>query len=159
MHCLNRARVRQTCRVLVALCWVPFFCTGCATLYQIQISDIYGAAGAVSPVEVKVSETGIDVQQAANLAAIFVPSRQVRSEVRSVGAIVGLFQYGPKTGNPVYSEIYADQVVRELVRSCPSGRITGVVSVRERRSYPVVSGEVVKIGGLCVAAPSEGHAP
>ncbi len=152
---MSTAQSRQTnwlATACAALCLGPW---GCASLYQIQISDIQGTEGHLSPVEVRVSETGIDVQRAAELEGVMMASRMSRLEGHEVGGILSLFQFGPKTGNVVYSEIYADQLVREMVRQCPTGRITGLVSVRETRAYPVVSGEVVKLSGLCIT-PSEG---
>ena len=123
---------------------------GCASLHHVQISDIEISGGETRPVEVKISETGIDIKQAANMTTDLTPVRQAHFEAREVGTLLSLFEWGPRTGNRVYSEIYADQVVHELVRQCPSGRITGIVSIRESRDYSIVSGEVVKLSGLCV---------
>ena len=128
----------------------------CATLHQIQISDIQGTEGRLAPIEVRVSETGIDVQKATELEGAMTASHIARLEGHEVGGILSFFQFGNKTGNVVYSETYADQALREMVRQCPTGRITGLVSVRETRAYPVVSGEVVKLSGLCIIPPNEG---
>ena len=56
---------------------------------------------------------------------------------------------GPKTGNPVFDDTYSDALA-EMLLKCPSGQISGLVSVRESAHYPIVSGEVIKLVGYCL---------
>jgi hypothetical protein len=64
--------------------------------------------------------------------------------------LIGLFQMGPQTGNPVYSKDYARNLMQLIYEKCPSGKVTGLTSVRESRKYPVISGEIVKVTGFCL---------
>ena len=41
-------------------------------------------------------------------------------------------------------------MIAMLKAECPSGKLTGLMSVRESRKYPVISGEIVKVTGYCV---------
>ena len=66
-----------------------------------------------------------------------------------IGDIIALFQMGPKTGNPVFNPAYSDNLILKLRTLCPSGRITGLTSIRETNKYPVISGEIVKLTGYC----------
>lgn len=130
---------RLTC---LAVLFAPS--VGCASLhaYDIGETDLTRPA---RPIEVAVDETGISIQQASAVAA----AAGGHKKAERAGTIAALLNYGPNTGNSVLDASYADGVVAELYRQCPSGRITGVVSVRESRTYPVISGEIVKIKALC----------
>lgn len=117
---------------------------GCASLHAYDIGET-DLSRPTRPIEVAVDETGISIQQATAVAAAVGD----RKKAKRAGTIAELLNYGPNTGNSVLDPKYADGVVAELYRQCPSGRITGVISVRESRSYPVISGEIVKIKALC----------
>lgn len=116
---------------------------GCASLhrYQIEETDLSRPG---RPIEVAVDETGVSFRQAGQVAKAAGNKHGDR-----VGTWAEILNYGPSTGNSVFDANYADGVVADLYRQCPSGRITGVVSVRESRTYPVISGEIVKIKALC----------
>lgn len=131
------------------------FLSGCAQLHHVQIGDVDNTAGFVKkPFDVKISETGINIQEAKGIAKA-VLDKKGGEAAEKIAGIVGLFQMGPRTGNPVYVKDYANGLVQVLYEKCPSGRITGVTSIRETRKYPVVSGEIVKITGYCLL-PKEG---
>lgn len=110
--------------------------------YQIEETD---ASRPLRPIEVAVDETGISIRQATQVAG----AMGNKKSANRAGTIAELLNFGPSTGNSVFDPTYADGVVAELYRQCPNGRITGVVSIRESRSYPVVSGEIVKIKAYC----------
>lgn len=123
---------------------------GCAVLHKTQISEIDNRNRyALVPFEIKVSETGVDMQDVHAIARAFKDSKAA-DRVGDAAAIVGLFQMGPRTGGPVYVEGYAKRLIYALHQQCPNGGITGVTSVRETRKYPVISGEIVKINGYCL---------
>lgn len=125
--------------------------SGCAMLYKAQISDIDNRETfALVPFEIKVSETGVDLQQAGAIARNVLQNSESAQAADGAAAIVGLFQMGPRTGKPVYADSYAQKLVYAIHQQCPSGRITGVTSIRESRDYPVISGEIVKIKGYCM---------
>jgi hypothetical protein len=134
-----------------AMLWVCLFLnSGCAVLHHVQIGDIEGRGFERQPIDIKVSELGINLNDAAYAAGKLAGAKAGR-DGNQIAEIIGYFQMGPRTGNPVYVSDYARKVVDRLWEACPSGRITGVQSVRETRSYPVISGEIVKIKAECLA--------
>ena len=92
------------------------------------------------------------MEAAETAAAIAELSGKSGDTFSTVGDIIALFQMGPKTGKPVFTPKYSDQIIHELRTTCPSGRITGLTMVRETADYPVVSGEIVKVVGYCQGA-------
>ena len=128
---------------------------GCAQLHHVSYGDIDNRPGYVKkPFDIKASETGVNIQEAKQIARGFMNERQSR-DADNIAAIIALFQMGPRTGNPVYVNDYAKNLVQVLYEKCPSGQVTGLMSVRETRKYPVISGEIVKITGFCLI-PKEG---
>lgn len=123
--------------------------SGCAVLHHVQVGmvDNRGGASAV-PFEIMVSEVGVNVEQAGKIAKS--TNTQAGSDAKAISDIIALFQVGPRTGNPVYNEHYAEKVVYLIHEKCPSGKVTGLMSIREMREYPVISGEIVKITGYCL---------
>jgi hypothetical protein len=99
--------------------------------------------------EILVSETGINLQEASDIGKLFTSDKKTKSDMQAINDIISAFQMGPRTGNMVFNDKYADVVVPALMNKCPSGRITGLMSIRETAKYPVVSGEIVKLIGYC----------
>ena len=131
--------------VILAMC-------SCANLYKYQIGDIAPAAKTQTPFEIRLSATGFNVKEAGGIAeAVGRGSGNARAgrNAGTVGDILSLFQVGPRTGEPTFSDDYADVLFRSISNQCPNGIITGLVVIRERRKYPVVSGEIVKVTGFC----------
>jgi len=137
---------RKTLPVFI-LCFTTL---GCANLHSIQLGDIYADKGDLIPFEFKVNETGLNIGEASAIGKAFVRNKQTRQAMSTAQTIIAMFQYGPRTGNLVYSEDYANMLFQEIRKECPSGQITGLVSIRETRKYPVISGEIVKIKGYCI---------
>ena len=70
---------------------------------------------------------------------------------KEVGDLLGMFQMGPRTGNPVYNERYAEDLLFLIKQKCPNGRVSGLTMTREQSErYPVISGEIVKVTGHCL---------
>ena len=136
----------------LTLLLMTLFLQGCAYVHHTQVGDVVSSKNFVSvPFEVLVSETGINIQEAGQIGKAVIQDKNAGDNVAAVAAIIGLFQMGPRTGNPVYSgDTYADKIYYALYEKCPSGQITGLQSTRETSKYPVVSGEIVKIRGLCL---------
>lgn len=125
--------------------------SGCAVLHHVQMSDIDNRSQfALVPIEVKVSEVGVDIGDAKAIANASLANAKDRQAAGDVATIIQSFQMGPRTGAPVYSDKYAEKLIYQLHTQCPSGKITGVQSVRESRDYPVIKGEIVKITGYCL---------
>ena len=99
--------------------------------------------------EILVSETGFNFKEAANVGQALSKSDKTKEDIGQAQAILSLFQMGPRTGNHVFSPKYADKLFSLIRKECPSGRISGLTSVRETAKYPVISGEIVKIIGYC----------
>lgn len=128
------------------------FLQGCVQLHSVQISDIDNRSGFQRrPVDVKVSEVGIDVAEAGSVAKGLTRNKTARKDVDSVANVIQMFQMGPHTGLGVFDETYAEPMLYKLYEACPSGKLGGVVSIRETRKYPVISGEIVKMTGSCLA--------
>jgi hypothetical protein len=134
-----------------------FFVSGCAVLHHVQVGEIESPRDSVlRPFEIKISETGVDVGDIAEKAKWFANSKRQNEQIENLRDLIGLFQMGPKTGSPVFVKDYAKNVIYVLYEKCPSGRITGLTSVRETRDYSVVSGEIVKVTGYCILPRKEG---
>lgn len=126
--------------------------SSCAYVHHTQVGEIKSHPDYESiPFEVLVSETGFNLQEAGKIGAAVLHDKKAGDNLKALTAIVGLFQMGPRTGEPVWSsDTYADKVFVGLYEKCPSGQITGLTSIREMNKYPVVSGEIVKITGFCL---------
>jgi hypothetical protein len=126
--------------------------SSCAYVHHTQVGEIKSHPDFESiPFEVLVSETGFNLQEAGKIGAAVMHDKNAGDNLKAVTAIIGLFQMGPRTGEPVWStDTYADKVYYGLYEKCPSGQITGLTSIREMNKYPVVSGEIVKITGFCL---------
>lgn len=134
--------------ILMALC---FGASGCAVLHHVQIGDIDKAGGRkTSKIDIKVSETGINIKEAGEIAKALSTSKEGREAADTISTIISLFQMGPHTGNGVFSDTYAEDLIEKLYEQCPSGTVTALESIRETRKYPVVSGEIVNVQGLCI---------
>ncbi|PWU19746.1 MAG: hypothetical protein C5B49_05240 [Bdellovibrio sp.] len=122
---------------------------GCAVLHHVQLGQIDNRTNVAQvPFEIKVSETGVNTQEISALSR--AAKNEVGNTARNAADIVSMFQIGPRTGDPIYDEHYAEKVLYLIHEKCPSGRVTGLVSIRETRKYPVISGEIVKITGYCM---------
>ena len=126
--------------------------TGCVYLHSAQVGDVDSEIVSHGQrFEIRVSEGGFNLQEGTQLAASMAKAAGRSSDtIESVSGIIQLFQVGPKTGNPVFTDDYSDDLIHQLKLKCPSGRISGLTSVRETAKYPVVSGEVVKLIGYCL---------
>jgi hypothetical protein len=119
---------------------------GCATLHRAQLDEIDAQHGRLEPFEIHVSETGVDVKAVGQIASAAMHS----SKPSQVANIVALFQFGPKTGDVVYDDKFADVVAEEILARCPSAHVTGLMSLRESTKYYAVSGEYVTVRGYCI---------
>ncbi|MEI6834664.1 MAG: hypothetical protein WCL28_11800 [bacterium] len=130
-----------------------FLLSSCAVLHRVQVGDLDDDRKFVlKPFEVKVSEVGVDFREAGDIAKSLTKSKGAHKDLDTVTDIIQLFQQGPRTGVPVFSDSYAENLSNELYKSCPSGQITGLISIREMRKYPAISGEIVKVKGFCMIA-------
>lgn len=124
--------------------------SSCAQLHHVQIGEITSHPEYIQkPFDIKISEAGINIGEASQISKVFLDKNKHEGADR-IAAIIGLFQMGPRTGNPVYTKDYAKNLVQVIYEKCPSGKVTGLMSVRESRKYPIVSGEIVKITGYCL---------
>jgi len=124
------------------------FLSSCAIKHHVQVGDIKRAPGKkLAPFEILLSETGFDVQQAGDLVSA-VTKDQGRAQ--EIADMIAMFQIGPRTGAPVFNETYADVLPKLILKKCPTGKVTGLLLIRESNQYPVVSGEIVKVKGYCL---------
>lgn len=133
----------------IFICILIILNSGCAILHHVQVGEIDNRAGVVAvPFEVKVSETGVDMGDVKNIARAF--NTKGGNDGGRLAEAVQYFQMGPKTGAPVYSDKYAEKMIYMIHQQCKDGKVTGLMSVRETRKYPVISGEIVKVTGYCL---------
>jgi len=126
------------------------FLSSCAQLHHVQIGEIDNNSKFVQkPFDIKLSEVGVDIQEAGRITKALA-GKDSNNEAKKIADIIALFQMGPRTGNPVYTKGYAKNLIQLIYEKCPSGRVTGLASIRETRKYPVVSGEIVKLTGYCL---------
>ena len=122
------------------------FLSSCVYVYQVQVGDIDDRESfEPTPFVVRVSETGVSLEDIGEIA------RALGSDAGKEGAeFLKMIQMGPTTGNPVYNERYAEDLLLLIKQKCPDGRVSGLTSIREQKKYPVISGEIVKITGNCL---------
>lgn len=137
--------VRGSFAVAVALL------SGCAIMHSTQLGEIDSKVISKGrKFQILVSETGFNLDEAGSILRHSTQHAQTRNEIAQVQAIIGLFQMGPRTGNQVMTDAYADGMFDLLRKECPKGRISGLNSIRETAKYPVISGEIVKLTGYCL---------
>ena len=119
----------------------------CAYIYHVQLGEIDNRDDFKKVYfEVKVSETGVNIDESATIIKAITKSKKTDS----IRDIIKLFQIGPRTGNPVYNEKYAEDILSLIRKKCPNGKTSSLSSIREMRKYPVISGEIIKITGYCL---------
>ena len=134
---------------LLGLISLSLLTSSCAVLHHVQVGSIDNRnTDAAIPFEIMMSETGVSTEEIGRIADN--ASKSGRSDVGDAAAIISMFQVGPKTGIQVYNEHYAKRLIYEIHQKCPTGRVTGLMSIREMRKYPVISGEIVKVTGYCL---------
>ena len=117
--------------------------SACARLDHVQINDIDQSQGTLTPISVKTSENAVELAAVAGIAAAVTKNENAQQNLKALRDILALMNMGPRTGNPVFNETYAENVLSQLYSQCPSGNITGIKNVREARSYGPVSGEII----------------
>ncbi|MFT4906681.1 MAG: hypothetical protein ACI978_000754 [Oleispira sp.] len=125
-------------------------CSGCARLDHVQISDIDQSQGRLTPISVKISNTGFSAAQTVAIASELAQSDSAKDNLGDLAAILALINMGPTTGNPVYNDRYAENILMQLHQQCASGKITAIRNIREALSYGPVSGEIVRIDADCI---------
>ena len=123
---------------------------GCSQLHHVHIGDIDQSQGPLTPFTIQVNELGFDAAKAAGIGAGAAKSASTSKDLELVAFILAISNFGPKTGNPVYNDAYAEQLLAEVIKACPSKKLTGLTSVREATNVGPVSGEVVRINGYCI---------
>lgn len=122
---------------------------GCSMVHNVTLGEFdYEPGYKYTPFEIKVSEVGFDLQEAAGWVDTLGGHGDGRYQ--KFADIIALFQMGPRTGKPVYSDYYSQNLYKAVFTKCPSGNVTGLLTIRETASYPVVSGEIIKIRGYCI---------
>ncbi len=126
--------------------------SSCATLYRATISEIRPVKSAAEEVDIKASEMGFDVKGAASLTR-GLANRYGNKNAKSAGGIldfaVAMSSWAPATGNPTLREDWSDAVATELRQRCQGGRVENLTVLREAASYPLVSGEIVRVKAYC----------
>ncbi|CAE77975.1 hypothetical protein predicted by Glimmer/Critica [Bdellovibrio bacteriovorus HD100] len=122
--------------------------SGCAVLHHVQVGSIDNRNTAVQiPFEILMSEVGVSTEEIGGL--LKASNTQGGDDAAGIAALISLFQMGPRTGNVTYNQRFAEKLIYEIYQKCPSGNVTGLMSIREMRKYPAVSGEIVKVTGFC----------
>ncbi len=122
---------------------------GCARLDHVQIGSIDQTQGELVPVSVRLSETGFDATAAAEVGRV-ASSGKTTENFKQLRDILALINMGPRTGNPVFDDAYAQRLQEYLLVECPSGRLTGIRAIREAKTAGPVSGEIVGVDAYCI---------
>lgn len=121
-------------------------------LHHVQVGEIDNRYPS-KPIEMKVSETGIDLQDVKAISKMAL-NKGDSQKANDALAIVQYFQMGPHTGAGVYSLEYIKNIDKTLQSQCEGGYLTGITGIRETRKYPVISGEIVKVKAYCMRPQS-----
>ena len=123
--------------------------SSCAYVHRVSVGDIDDRREFNRTYfELKVSELGVETEAAVKIAGAIVGMD--KKDRDGLSGIIKLFQMGPVTGNLVYNETYAENILSRLLQKCPDGKLSNLVTIRETNKYPVISGEIVKITGHCL---------
>lgn len=137
-------------KIIIYSALVLLLSSGCAIMHHTQVSEVDSKIVLSGKrFEILVSEVGVNFKEIGNLAQSLTRHKKTGSDIKNVQEAISLFQMGPRTGNPVFTDLYADKIFRLLKQKCSSGKISGLTSIRETAKYPLVSGEIVKIIGYC----------
>lgn len=125
--------------------------TSCSVIHQSEIGDQdFTIKNDAVTFEVMVNEVGFSVEEAGALADAVLRNQHDSEMVRNIKAIISLFQMGPRTGNPVFTDKYADALASKVYEECPNGTIHNLQILRETNKYPVISGEIIRVTGYCL---------
>ncbi len=124
--------------------------SACARLDHVQIGDIDQTQGQLSPISVKISEKAIELAVVAGVAAELATNASNKQHLKEIRDFLALINMGPRTGNPVFNDTYAQHVLKNLHQQCATGNITGIRNTREAKAYGPVSGEIVRINAFCI---------
>lgn len=122
----------------------------CARLDHVQIGDIDQSKGKLTPISISVSETGVEMAVIAGVASELTSSSRRGEQLQQIRNILALINMGPRTGNPVFNDRYASNILYSLHKQCASGKITGIRNIREAKTYGPISGEIVRIDADCI---------
>lgn len=144
---MDRSQLSQW--ILAVVCTITL--SGCTVLHHVQVGQIDNRQPeTLVPFTILMSETGVSTEEIGKIAK--ATNSYGGDNASAVADIVGMFQVGPRTGNPIYNPKYAEKLIYEIYQKCPSGRVTSLMSIREMKKYPVISGEIVKVTGYCRSA-------
>jgi len=122
---------------------------GCARLDHVQIGEIDQTQGQLKAFSIQVSEIGFDAAATAEIGRQATRG-QASEQLQTIRDILALMNMGPRTGNPVYDDTYANKLVEYVYAECPTGKMTGLKSIREAKGFGPVTGEIVRIDGYCI---------
>lgn len=132
------------------------FLCGCAVLHHVQVGEIDNRKKYdLKPIEIKVSEMGVDLNDVRNISKGLMDKDSGKKTDEAL-QFLQYFQMGPHTGAGVYSIEYIKDIQAKLLSQCPNGFLTGILSIRETREYPVIKGEIVKIKAYCAIPEGAG---
>lgn len=123
---------------------------GCATLHSAQVGDVDSQTVLTGErFEIKLVELGVDIEEVGEIARDLSKYTKREDEADTVVDLIKMANSGPSTGYPVFDVKYSDSLIDKLKSACPSGKVSGLTSVRETADYGLVSGEIVKLIGYC----------
>lgn len=123
---------------------------GCVAMHSVQIGEVDGSiVHDGQRFEIKLSAIGFSPKEMGDIAKIGANTKEGEETIDTIAGLVELFQMGPRTGERVADPRFADRLQEEVFRRCPSGQISGLMTVRETADYPGLTGEIVKLVGYC----------
>lgn len=92
-----------------------FAVSSCVVMHHTQVGDVDATIVLQGePFEIMLSETGVNLQELGEIAKLTTRSQVAQRDIGNIQSVIALFQMGPRTGNPVYNDIYGDALFEML---------------------------------------------
>ncbi len=125
--------------------------SACAQIHHVQIGSIDNTANGI-PIEVVVKTVGVDAAKVVRTAENISQFGKKKKKNNKASNIVAMFQMGPKTGAPIYDEVWGEKLMTELHLKCPTAKLKNIHSIRTATDYAGsgITQETVIIRALCI---------
>lgn len=126
-----------------ALLAVAIGATGCLTPFHVSVGDIDNThQDTMRHFSVEIVAGGLDENAFVGYFS------------DSLDSLLYAFSQGPRTGRPLRKSSIGGSLVEEIYKKCPSGRVTGLMTVRESKSFYFYRTETVRVSGYCILEDS-----
>lgn len=125
-----------TTHACIALC---VLLGGCSVPYHVSVGDIDARnMDQMKRFEIELLSGGLDEEAVVSYFS------------DTASSFLSWFSMGPRTGRAIRKPSIGGSLIEEIYKKCPSGQITGLLTVRESKTYYFYSKEIVRISGYCI---------